>query len=112
MGELRLWLNNGFKWKACRILTVLSKFAPASGPAESGVVELAGATCQADWSDVVSESDGAAELHYSNVIVEQSVVVVRMDDDIGHSAGLLMDVGASLSLSSKVEGICTRGFSG
>lgn len=45
------------------MLTILSKSAPASGPTGSGVVELAGVTCQADRSDILSEADGAAELH-------------------------------------------------
>ena len=45
------------------ILTILSKSAPASGPAGGGVVKLAEVTCQADRSDVVSEIDRAAELH-------------------------------------------------
>lgn len=36
---------------------------PASGPAGSGVVEVAGVTCQTDWSDVVCETDRATEFH-------------------------------------------------
>ena len=68
-----------------RILTIISEFAPAGGPAGSRVEDLAGATCQANWSDVVIESDRAAELHQGNVIIEQCVVVVRMDDDLRHA---------------------------
>ena len=49
--------------KDCRILTILSKPAPASSPAGSGAVELAGVTRQADGSDVVSEKDRSAEPH-------------------------------------------------
>ena len=52
-----------------RILTIFLTSAPSSGPAEGGVEELAGFTCQADGSDVVVESDGAAELHQGSVIV-------------------------------------------
>lgn len=47
------------KW----ILTIFSKLAPAGGPAGCGSVELAGVARQADGSDVVGESDGAAEPH-------------------------------------------------
>lgn len=43
--------------------TIHSKKTPASGPAGSGVVELAGVTCQADRSDVVTKVDRGAEFH-------------------------------------------------
>lgn len=51
------------------VLTILFKSAPTGGPAEGGAVNLAGVTCQADRSDVVSEIERAAELHQGNVIV-------------------------------------------
>lgn len=70
-------------------------------------MDLAGVTCQADRSDVVSEADRAAKLYEGNVIVEQGVVVVGMYDDLGHGAAHFMDVRAPLSLSSKVESPCT-----
>lgn len=89
-------------------LTILSEFAPASGPAGCGVVELTGATCQADRSDVVSEVDRAAELHQGNVVVQVRIVVVRVDKDLRHTLFHLMSVRPSLSLSPKVERPCTQ----
>ena len=68
-------------------------------------MKLAGVTRQAYRSDVVIETDCAAELHQGDVVVKRCVIVVRMDDDLGHSAAKLMNIRAGLSLSSKVESI-------
>ncbi len=84
-------------------LTITAKSPPACGPAESGVVELTGVTCQADRSDIVSEVDGAAKLHQGNVVVICGAVEARMYDDLGHCAPHLVGIGARLSVSSKVE---------
>lgn len=67
----------------------------------SSIVELAGVTCKADGPDVISEVNGAAELHEGDVIVEQGVVPVRMDDDLGHLSAHLINIWPTLSLSSK-----------
>lgn len=53
-----------------KTLTTLVGVSPSAGPTGSGVVEQAGAACQADGSDVVVVIDGAAELHQCNVVVE------------------------------------------
>lgn len=52
-------------------------------PAGSGVIELAGATCQTDGSDVVGEGDRAAGLHHGDIIGEDGAVVLRMDGGLG-----------------------------
>lgn len=89
--------------KGCRILTVVTNFAPASGPAGGAVVDLGGVTCQADGSDEVSEIDRAAQLHEGNVVVKRGGVVVGMDNDLGHTALHLICIGAILSLSSQED---------
>lgn len=66
-------------------------------------MELAGFTCKADGPDVISEVDRAAEFHEGDVIVKQSVVPLRMYDDLGHCAGHLINLRPTLSLSSKVN---------
>lgn len=66
-------------------------------------MELTGVTCKADGPDVLADADGAAEFHEGDVIVEQGVVPVRMDDDLGHCSVHLMNVRPTLSLSSKVN---------
>lgn len=89
-------------------LTVTSQIAPAGGPAGGGGVELADVTRQADGSDEVIELDGTLELQQGDVVVEQGVVEVRMDEDLGHGAPDLVGVWASLSLSSQVDDPRTR----
>ena len=69
MGDSKLKFDKSSLLKVCRILTILSKVAPASSPAGSGAVELTGVTRQADGSDVVSEKDRSAELHQGDVVV-------------------------------------------
>lgn len=86
-------------------------FAPASDPAGSGAVELAGVPGQTDGSDVVSEHDGAAEFHQGDVIVEGGFVVPRMNDDLGHIAIHLVLVRSTLTLSSNVDHPDTRDVS-
>lgn len=82
------------------------KSPPASGPTMGVVAESAGATGQADGSDVVAESDGAAELHQRNVVVPECVLIVGMDDNLNHVALDLVWVGTTLSLPSQVNGEC------
>lgn len=50
------------------------------------VAESAGVTRQADGSDVVIESDGAAELHQRNIVVPECVLILGMDDNLDHVA--------------------------
>lgn len=78
------------------------------GPAGSGGIELAEVTCQTAGSDVVGESDRAAKLHQGAIIVKDGLVVLRMNDDLGHRALYLILVTASLTLSSKVNDPGTR----
>lgn len=52
---------------------------------------------------MVAESDEAVELHQGDVIVKGGVVVLRMDDDLGHGALHLVLVSSILALSSKVD---------
>lgn len=70
----------------CKVLTILTSFSPTGSPAQSSIEELAGAAGKADGSDVVGKSDWGEEPHQGKVIVVQCVVVVRMDDDLGHTA--------------------------
>lgn len=86
-----------------RILTRVRKFPPASGITERSVVESTGAFWKADGPYVVGESDGAAEFHEGNVIVEEGLVPVRMDGDLRHCVVHLINIRATLSLSSKVD---------
>lgn len=88
-------------------LTSVVGVSPSTGPTGSGIVEQAGATGQADGPDVVAVSDGAAELHQCNVVVEESVIVVGMDDDLTHGANYFVWVGTTLSLPSQVNGPST-----
>lgn len=85
-------------------LAIFVQPAPPGDPAGRWAVEPTGAARQTDRSDVVIEGNAAAELHQGDVIVEQCVVVVGMNDDLGDAAGNLIRVGPSLSLPSKVEG--------
>lgn len=95
-----------------RILTICSNSAPASGPAQSGVGEFTDITCQANWPDEVREIYRAAELHQGNVVEKCGDVVVTMYDYFGHVACYFINIRSSLSLSSKVEGVCTFSVSG
>lgn len=70
------------------------------------VAESAGATGQADGSDVVAESDGAAELHQRNTVIPECVPIVGMNDNLNHFALYLVWIGTTLSLPSKVNGKC------
>lgn len=83
-------------------------FGPACCPAGSGGIELARVTGQADGSDVVGESDRAAELHQGDIIVKDGFIVLRMNDDLGHRVLHLVLVRVILTLSSKVNDPCTR----
>lgn len=50
------------------------------------VAKLAGVTWEVDGSDIVTQSDGAAELHQRNMVVPECVLIVGMDDDLDHVA--------------------------
>lgn len=91
------------KVEPLRILTGVGKFPPAGGIAQSSIVDLAGGVCKANGPGVVGESDGAVEFHEGDVVVEQGVVIVRMDDDLGHCAVHFVSIRPTLSLSSKVD---------
>lgn len=85
------------------LLTICSKSAPTSGPAESGVVEQAGRTCQTDGLDVVCVIDWTAELHEGDVIVVHCGVVISINNDLGHGPVHLINIRATLSLPSKIK---------
>lgn len=66
-------------------------------------MEAAAVVGKADRPNVVAEGDGAAQLHQGDVVVEQGVVPAGMDNDLGHGAAHLINIGPTLSLSSKVD---------
>lgn len=86
-----------------RILTSVGKFPPAGGIAQSSIVDLAGGICKANGPGVVGESDGAVEFHEGDIVVEQGVIIVRMEDDLGHCAVHFVSIRPTLGLSSKVD---------
>lgn len=94
-----------------KLLTIASYFSPAGDPAWSVVKELTSFTGEADGPDEVGESDLVVELHQGDIIVKQRVVIVWMDNDLGHTAWNLVSIWASLSLFSKVEGPLTQRIS-
>lgn len=90
-----------------KTLTSVVGVSPAAGPTGGCIVKHAGATRQADGSDIVTEINGAAELHQCNVVVEEGVVIVGMDDDLSHGPSDFIWVGTTLSLPSQINGPST-----